>query len=241
VSLISEALRKARQQAAERDATGVVITPPLSARPGRSRLGFGLLLGAAITLAAAVTGAAFVWWALGKGNESRPSAETTMAGGIATDAAGAESEPERSASGMPSDGPDLAAPLSPDSPPLESRSTSPPPSVIPDGANPASTTARQPEPPPDQSATDSVAAGEPPARPQTVYEPGTRVYAVEADLDSVTLSLDYIAFRPDDPFAQINGSEVHVGSTIEGFIVEEITADHVLLRDDDGLLALRVR
>ena len=74
--------------------------------------------------------------------------------------------------------------------------------------------------------------------PDFTSEP--REYVAEADLGYTTLSLDYIVFRPVDPFAEINGFDVRVGSTIEGFKVEEITADSVRLRDARGLLVLRV-
>jgi len=67
------------------------------------------------------------------------------------------------------------------------------------------------------------------------------VFVVDADLGRITLSLDFIAFRPDDPFAEINGLEVHVGSRIEGLVVEEIARDHVRLSGDDGEIILRVR
>ncbi len=48
-----------------------------------------------------------------------------------------------------------------------------------------------------------------------------RVYVLDADLGNVTLSLGYIVARTTNPFAEINGVEVFVGSEIEGFVVEE--------------------
>ena len=73
----------------------------------------------------------------------------------------------------------------------------------------------------------------------TIGPDGERIYLIEADLGTVVLTLDFIALRADDPFAQINGLDVHVGSTIEGFTVEAIERDQVRLRDDDGPLILR--
>ena len=35
------------------------------------------------------------------------------------------------------------------------------------------------------------------------------VFLVDADLGYATLTVDYIVYRPDDPFAEINGVEVH--------------------------------
>jgi hypothetical protein len=65
MSLVSDALRKARQYATARDiqrhgAAAGALSPP----PRRSRLGLGLVLGAFIALAAAAAGAVFVLWAL---------------------------------------------------------------------------------------------------------------------------------------------------------------------------------
>ena len=69
---------------------------------------------------------------------------------------------------------------------------------------------------------------------------GERVYIMEADLGDVVLNLDYIVARQGNPFAEINGVEVYLGSEIEGFVVESIEADRVVLRDEDGPLVLRV-
>ena len=63
---------------------------------------------------------------------------------------------------------------------------------------------------------------------------------MEAVLAETTLSLGYIVARSDNPFAEINGIDVYVGSEIEGFVVESIEAEMVVLRDDQGPLVLRV-
>ena len=63
---------------------------------------------------------------------------------------------------------------------------------------------------------------------------------MEAELGDVVLSLGYIVARTTNPFAEINGVDVYVGSEIEGFVVEAIEADRVVLRDDKGPLTLRV-
>ena len=69
---------------------------------------------------------------------------------------------------------------------------------------------------------------------------GNRVFVMEAEIGGVTLSLGYIVARSSNPFAEINGTEVWIDSEIEGFVVEAIEADRVILRDDKGLLILRV-
>jgi hypothetical protein len=90
------------------------------------------------------------------------------------------------------------------------------------------------EAPAEEAADQSRATG-------TDARGGEREYVVEADLGYAFLSLDYIVSRSEDPFAEINGTEVHEGSWIEGFTVEKIEQDRVLLRDDRGPLVLRVR
>ena len=76
---------------------------------------------------------------------------------------------------------------------------------------------------------------------ETDHRPnGERVFVMEAELGGVSLSLGFIVARSTNPFAEINGSEVWIGSEIEGFVVEAIEADRVVLRDDKGLLILRV-
>ena len=70
--------------------------------------------------------------------------------------------------------------------------------------------------------------------------PGERVYIMEAQLGDVVLSLGYIVARTNNPFAEINGVDVYVGSEIESFVVEAIEADRVVLRNDKGPLVLRV-
>jgi len=69
---------------------------------------------------------------------------------------------------------------------------------------------------------------------------GDRVFVLEADLGYATLSLDYIVFRPDDPFAEINGIEVHEGWFVDDFVVDKIERDRVILHDEKGPLVLRV-
>ena len=81
---------------------------------------------------------------------------------------------------------------------------------------------------------------EPTPRKQIVTEGGNRIFILDADLGYATLSLGYIVARPDNPFAEINGAEVIVGSEVEGFRVEKIEADRVVLRDEKGELVLRV-
>ncbi len=75
---------------------------------------------------------------------------------------------------------------------------------------------------------------------QTVKATGNRVFDLDADLGYATLSLGFIVARPVNPFAEINGIEVSIGSEVEGFRVEKIEADRIVLRDEKGELVLRV-
>ena len=69
---------------------------------------------------------------------------------------------------------------------------------------------------------------------------GNRVFVMEATIGGVSLTLGYIVARANNPFAEINGTDVGIGSEVEGFVVEVIEADRVVLRDAKGLLVLRV-
>ncbi len=94
-----------------------------------------------------------------------------------------------------------------------------------------------PEPAEDMVEVESPVTSieEPPADPD-----GERVFIMEADLGYASLSLGFIVARSNNSFAEINGTEVWIGSEIEGFVVEAIEPDRVLLRDDKGPLILRV-
>ncbi len=78
------------------------------------------------------------------------------------------------------------------------------------------------------------------AKDAVIDSDGNRVFVMEAELGYASLSLGFIVARSTNAFAEINGTEVRIGSRIEGFVVEAIEADRVILRDDKGLLILRV-
>jgi hypothetical protein len=248
MSLISEALRKARQQAAEEgnQRRGVLYSWSPATRPRGTRLGLGLVLGAIIALGAALAGAGAVWWLVG---HRGPSDQVVQASSPEA-APPTESSDDRLATGSLTEGVGSSSPSAPlaaasrprgderDSPASRSERTAEPMRDVPPGSltaqsqpppaiDPASTTERTAEP--DRTRSDGV----------TIGPDGERIYLVEADLGEVTLTLDFIVFRSDDPFAEINGLDVHVGSTIEGFTVEAIEPNQVLLRDDEGPLILR--
>lgn len=224
MSLINEALRKARQAASEHDAKqpGGAFQPAKAYPSRRSGRGGGPLAVALVAVTAAVIGAAGAWWFV-----SHVPPETTepavaevrsidAAAAVATPAASptAAEEQLESPSGAPAVQAPAPGPIRPED-------------VI--EAVPTVSRSITSEPAPAR-----VAANEP------VGPNGERIFVLEAKLGYASLSLGYIVARTDNPFAEINGTEVYVGSEIEGFTVEAIEANRVVLQDDKGPLVLQV-
>jgi hypothetical protein len=236
VSLINDALRKARQAAAEHEQNrDRSLPPPTYPRRRRRASGTGVLL--LVAIAAGVLGAAVVWWSMTRsapGKVPVARAEANAAGDAATlEETAAIVEPTPTASAG-------TAEAGPGSRPTAHGTTTgdagPDPAARrPEG--PSSPSSAQPlRPPAEAAGTDEATAPE--SAPASGS--GERVFVLDADLGGVTLSLGYIVFRPVRPFAEINGVEVYEGSEIAGFTVEKIEADMVTLSDTDGPLVLRV-
>jgi hypothetical protein len=240
VSLISDALRKARREATERGdhRKSVVVPATVIERPGR--VGSGVLVGAVVAVAAALVGASVAWWLLagrvapdhggaphGESSKSAASAAPDLEPPIAEQDLGA-------APGPPTAGGSLGEPEGTESSDI----------VAPAGAMRSEPVTERPD---SESASETTAEERIGPRNRERHAgsgadgSGGRIFVVDADLGDLQLTLDYIIYRPSDPFAQINGVEVHVGDSVAGFAVEEITRDHVLLRDAEGALELRVR
>jgi hypothetical protein len=226
VSLIHEALRKARHEAARDGDPGVVYPGGLTGRRSRRPLAVGFAAGAAVSIAAALLVFGVTGWsgrratAVPTATPQRLEPESTRPQPRIVDR-----DAENAPTTDPGPGPEA---------PVEQAATSPPAGPI---SPPAPAVAGETVTPRGERSDDSrrLAFETPtPAAPA-----GQREYVAEAELGHTTLSLDYIVFRPEDPFAQINGLDVRVGGTIEGFTVEEITAQSVLLRDRQGPLLLR--
>ena len=62
---------------------------------------------------------------------------------------------------------------------------------------------------------------------------------MEATVGGTTLSLDYIVYRATDPYAEINGEEIHVGSAIGGFRLDSVERDRVRLTDGRRIIVLK--
>jgi hypothetical protein len=226
VSLINEALRKARQAASEHDSKQPEGPfRPAKAYPSRrSGRGNGLSAIALIAVAAGVIGASAAWWFLG----DRPiyPTEPIVSGGPSFDAATpmASAEP----SPVPAD-----VRLESDSSRAPAQQMSEPTSIRSEDS--VATNQNDAEPVQIKSSPANAASQKPVVGPD-----GERVYVMEAEIGGVSLSLGYIVARSTNPFAEINGNDVYVGSEIDGFVVEAIEADRVILRDEKGPLVLRV-
>ena len=230
MSLINDALRKARQAAAEHDARPP--DGPFQARkayPSRSpNRRTGVVLVVLVAMAAGLLGAALAWW-LTVDHQSRPMPEGPSQ--------------QRQVEAQP-------AAMTPDNPvDTENRDAAPrAPRVGESNLRPAL----------DDSADSAGELSEPSASlpaPSPVTPPtsdlspepiaatesgGERVFVLDADVGYATLNLGFIVARSTNPFAEINDTEVRVGSEIEGFTVEAIEADRVILSDNKGTLILRV-
>jgi hypothetical protein len=231
VSLVSEALRKARQEAAEREGRERGIPRGLVLPPKRWSSRPGLALAILIALAAAIAGAGIAWWAL-----SRPVAVPSVPGAFAPaattppvssaqDGRNATEAPARpAAAGRDQDRALSAFPTPQPQAALVIATTSPAPQTAPGSAQPKSVTA----------AEKSVQHPE-----QAGGGSRDRAFVVDADLGYAKLHLDYVVYRPGSPFAGINGQQVIIGSVIEGLQVEEIGPELVRLRDRRGVVVLR--
>ena len=228
MSLIGDALRKTRQEAAERESErkGVLFSAKIANPHTSSNLGLGLALGAVIAIAATVTGGSAAWGLLSRGEAPQPEAT-----GSAPTAAAQVNGTDRPVLGSP-----LSSSTGSDLP------NNAPPYVAPD---PESTTELGSEEPAAQT-TVAVQTATRATSETTEFdggfigvEDGADVYVLEANLGRVQLSLDYIIFRTDDPFAEINGIELHLGGVIEGYRVKAIERDRVHLSNGRNDIVLR--
>jgi hypothetical protein len=232
MSLIGDALRKARQEAAERenDRRGLLFSAKIANPPARSNLGLGLALGALIAVAATVAGGGTVWWLLSRGETAHPEATGTAPSGAPGDIETDETP----------GGPDLSETRGSDSPSQDRPAAIPSPAAT--GVGPTDLGTVRP------AARPTVAAAAPATAPSgedgfeegfTGVEDGADVYILGAKIGKVELSLDYIIFRPEDPFAEINGIELHIGGVIEGYRVKTIERDRVRLSNGRKDIVLR--
>ena len=202
MSLINEALRKARKEAAEAKHPPASQPPPQ--RRGKSGVPWAPILIAA--LLAALLGSLISWWLLRKEATATSHAKQSMA----------ETAPIHVA-------PPAEVPR-----PREHTGRDRRPGTTtfrPDGILTEKTEAT-PTLAPAMKATPTPTPHAPAPRPV----PEKTIFTAEATIDGHHLSLDYLVFRKEQPFAQINGVTVGQGGIIEGFRLEEIEEDRIILQ-----------
>jgi hypothetical protein len=207
VSLISEALRRARAEQQRREIERGAAPPPLPLAPPRppsSPLPWVL----AASLLSALLAAAGVWLLLPGPPHPVPAPASPK-----------EAPPAAAQQSAPS------TPTAPSQPPV--------PRSLPAASSPELPEAPA-SPPPATPAPQ-------PTAPSAATAPGVQEFVVEGKVAGVTLHLDFLVYGASRSFASINGQEVRVGSTVEGFVVEEIREDRVLLRGQAESVVLKVR
>ncbi len=239
MSLVSDALRRARQEAATRDAVRGGGPPPARVLPPQPRR-VGFIVVATVVAVVALGGAAAAWWLLARTGDDGLLPTATQPAQPAV--AASESAPV----------PSVESPAVPTAAPVqaEAERAAAVPSAAP--GEPAAGAAHAPQPAqalpvetvssasaPSESAAEHEPSGGP--HPAREHATGPREFVEHADLGYATLELGYIAYLPSDPFAQINGRDVRVGAVVDGFVVKDIAADAVTLHDGHGDVVLRVR
>lgn len=230
MSLVSEALKKARQEASRREATERgVLYPPVPhhlpvVRPARP-----------------------AWpWAVGAA-----ALAATLVGGTALLVVRRAPSAADPASGSPTGSPAVAAAASPA--PMESAAPvaiPPPTAALPSpAAAPARAEPTSPRPTPRAATTAAVApvpaATAPPAspiHPAAPAPPSMQTFVRHAELpDGTRLNLGGIAFSSGQPVALINGRALGPGEHVEGFLLARIEPDAVLLERDGLRLRLTLK
>lgn len=240
MSLINDALRKARQAAAEhesRQPPAAFRAPKAYPSRGPRRRGGPLLL-VLVAAAAGLSGAALVWWTVDDDGQGVTVSEPPVAD--ATPKTGMESQPESVAGQIEGALADPGGAIDSEEP--STQDVESPHEEAVEGAAmeavavPGEETAQTVPVPPNTAAPRS---DEPLV--QKGSADGERVYVLDANLGYASLSLGFIVARSVNPFAKINDTEVYVGSEVAGFVVENIEEDRVTLRDSRGQLVLTVR
>lgn len=229
MSLIDEALRRARQEAARQDAARrdeayrhVPVLPPMA-----SRRGSGLppaLIGAAAALLV-VAGIALGVYLGGGGRGSSP-----------------EPRPESRIAEAP------AAPVPVPEPPAErpvavletTPEPTPVPKPTPEPVVEAPIPAPEPEPTPAPAAPVPVPTPEP--TPEPTPAPEIRTYVREIPLpEGGSLRLNGIAFSATQPVALINDKVLARGESYQGFMVTDIQSNLVELRSNGTIVRVTLK
>jgi hypothetical protein len=244
LSLIDEALKRARHEAARQEAVkrdaarhdGPRPVPKLYAERSASRapLWAGIATGAAVALLGVVA-----WLLWGRAPSASPA--TVLEPSVVA------AEGPKAAVAAPAPAPDAAAKTPERAEPVAERSRETAP--VPEGPKPApSPVAAAPPIPPGPPAIRPAPA--PPAvsapraaAPSSPSGAAPQVYVREAALPGggPRLRLGGIAYSEEAPIALINGAALGRGEVVEGYVVRRIDAAEVELEGPAGRVVLRLK
>ena len=228
MSLINEALKRARVEAARRDAAAKGVPPealPVYVPP-RRRSWRAPVAGFAAGLAV-VAAALGVFWMV-----RRP---VPAEAAPATQANVAPSAPAATASAVPlSAAPASAAPPAAASPPPPP----PPPAAVPPPAAPSPEPVAEPPPAPPPPALPPPPA---PPSPAVGAADGVPIYMREASLAGTAVKVDFIVWSESRPFAQINGQLLSAGQSVDGYMLLRVERERVELEGGGQRFWLRVK
>lgn len=225
MSLINDALRKARKEASAQES-------PLQRRHlnQRRKLRSGLwlaLIGTAVF--AALLGAGSIWWLL------RPvSSRDIPTQGSPGELPGNYTSPVSPTPHNPTTK-EAAESLADKDIPKDPLNT--PPHQL----APPSTKAKAPKTPLPAIPLAQVMPA--PSRPETerpTPQPISRVFVAEATINGHHLTLDYLVYKETRPFAQINGTIVGEGAMIEGLVLEKVTESSIILSSGDDRFTIKI-
>jgi hypothetical protein len=230
LSLIDEALRRARQQAAHQDAAKrdeayrhVPVLPPMASR--RSSGLSPALIGAAVALCV-VAGVALGIY-LGRGSSPEPQPRVAEAAPPPAPVPAAP-EPQR-----------LVAVVEETPEPEPTPTPTPEPTPAPVFAAPTPTPPPPPEPEP---SPEPVPTPTPTPEPAPTPVPEVRTYVREVPLpDGGSLRLNGIAFSAAQPVALINDKVLAKGESYQGFLVTDIQANLVELRNNGTIVRVTLK
>lgn len=225
MSLIGEALKRARLEAARREGEerGTAHSTMPAYLPARRRSRATWI---AATLLAALTGAAAVYLLL------RPAASTPPFSAHPPLLGKEDGGPGDDSMVEPAAVPTRSTPPPATPSPAASPSLAPPASA----GSPQSTVKAPSVPSPVPTAAPAAPAAA--AVPSTA---GARVYVRVAELGGTRLELDGIVASETDPVAMINRKLLGIGEGLDGWVVEKIEAKQVTLRGGRETVVLKLR
>ncbi len=243
MSLINEALKRARVEAARRDAAAKGVPPaalPIY-RPPRRRPWLAPVAGFAAGLAAVGMAAGAFW--LGR----RPiSAEGTQAVLAEAPADAPAARVDAAATPPPASDVPLESQPAPRSParpaPAETAPVAgrpPRPAAVAPAVPEAPPPAHRPPPPPPAMASPAIPA---PSRSSSFGgDAGGRTFLRQAAPAGTSVKVDFIVWSESRPFAQINGQLISSGQSVDGYTLLQVERERVELEGGGERFWIRVK